>query len=213
MALQAFFMKPNLSLTTELESGNLSEPSKITVVEGNKGKICQICFFKVGIRNDGRTLARRCKVYLRLVDQKTREAGQFAWTLRWLDRLKKDTFKRADLHESVVECFRERADIERGPGRMLCVLFTLDCDKKAYLLSTRPDAKPITFDFEQEVEVLAGAVGPRFSEQELGRFRISIHSWNQINMVPVMFETHLADRLHGLADTIDSLADRVAQRK
>lgn len=100
------------------------------------------------------------------------------------------------MQRSIVKLLPEERNIERGPGRLVCLLFTLEDDTNAYLTSTRPDVKPAVFDFknkEIEIDIELEAVGSDFASQSLGRFHISIHSWDDIDISEVTFTTRLHD--------------------
>jgi hypothetical protein len=190
--LLAFFRKPHLTTIQDPDVEYLSRPRPITVIDGRSRKKCQIRFLRIPIVNDGRALADGCRVYLELLKRRDQEVHSIlTWTLRWQEEFTKTTFRRSELQRSVVSTLPERANLERGPGLLSCILFTLDCDKIAYLVSVRPDAEPITFQFGEDIEVLLAAVMPHYDEQPLGSYRISIGSWDQISIRPITLMSRL----------------------
>jgi len=148
----------------------------------------RICFLRVGIANHGRTTAQDCRVSADLARPRT-AVGMFVYDLRWERESTQMVFDKSNIRESVLEAFPEkRADIEVGPGRILNILFATE-DSKAFFVSEREKS----VDVPSKTDLVLKAVGPRFVVQKLGRFRISIRSWDGMGIMEVTLSTRLED--------------------
>jgi len=188
-----FFIKPHFRIFLDFED-NWKEPCTVTLGDKKEARACKVRFLEVAVSNDGRSVANDCRAQVHMVNPKlmvaTRHVG-----IRWEKALAQTVFDVADLPDSITQHFLEKTDIEAGRGLPAIILFATEYDKEAHFATDRPTSVAIP----SVTDVTLRVVGSNFVAKYLGRFRIMIRSWHEIDISEVTLGTQVSDALRALA--------------
>ncbi len=141
----------------------------------------------VGIINHGRTLGQDCELFVDVL--RPRDHEKLLHPVRWEEPSSRGKVFDTPFIQSMIDSLPSKVDIQVGPGRIATIALATDYTKQAHLASTRP----FMLNIPSTTDMTLMIVGSNFASQELGRFRISIRSWDDTDISEVTFTTRLRD--------------------
>jgi hypothetical protein len=148
----------------------------------------------VGIINHGRTLGQDCELFVDVL----KPEEELLHPVRWEDPSSGGKAFDTPFVQSMIDSLPSKVDVQVGPGRIAVIGLATDYTKKLDLASTRR----LTLDIPGTTDITLKIVGSNFASQELGRFRITTRSWNDMDLSKVTITTRLHDFVRRKRETV-----------
>jgi hypothetical protein len=139
-------------------------------------------------------MANDCRVQVHVANRKLTVAERHVG-IRWEKALGRTVFDAIGFPDSITQHFLDKTDIEAGRGLPAIILFATEYDKVAHFTTDRP----ISVALPSVTDVTLRVVGSNFVAKYLGRFRIIIRTWHEIDISEVTIGTQVSDALRELA--------------